>query len=117
MPAWPGTLPERPAPEGFKETTPDVLLRTQMDSGPAKVRRRTTTDIRRFTMVFMMTQAQVAIFDTFLLTDLKNGSLSFTMMHPRTEATVTMRLVQQPVYVCVGGTEWNVTLELEQLPG
>ncbi len=46
MATWPATLPA-PALSSLRETPPDNLIRTQMDKGPAKVRRRTTANVRR----------------------------------------------------------------------
>ena len=39
---WPATLPQEILAEGYEEGLPDVLVRTKMDAGPDKVRRRAT---------------------------------------------------------------------------
>ncbi len=45
-PVWPPSLPQRPLAQGFSEQAPDTLIRTQMEAGPPKVRRRFTAGIR-----------------------------------------------------------------------
>jgi hypothetical protein len=39
---WPIELPQRPLVEGYGEDMPDLDIASQMDIGPAKVRRETT---------------------------------------------------------------------------
>ena len=63
-----------------------------------------------------MTTAQVATFDTFFVTTLTDGTISFTWTHPRTGAGATLRFVEPPVYVPVGGDYWKAVIKLEILP-
>ncbi|QLH37711.1 MAG: hypothetical protein HWD60_00095 [Defluviicoccus sp.] len=39
---WPSSLPQKPLVDGFSETAPNLVVRSPMDVGPAKVRRRAT---------------------------------------------------------------------------
>lgn len=93
MPAWPATLPQYVFAQGYEETFPDEVLRTQMDAGPAKVRRRFTAGTRPFSVQVPLTATQVADFDSFFLNDIAAGALSFDWVHPRTQAAATLRIV------------------------
>ena len=113
MAAWPATLPQSPLVEGYSEETPDLVVRTSMDEGPAKIRRRFTANVRNITHNYLLTQAQVATLDTFFVTTLAGGALTFTFINPRTAATDTYRFRSQPTYVPVSGSLWRTRLDLE----
>ena len=116
MPAWPGTLPQDVFVQGYSEQPPELALRTQMDIGPAKLRRRQTAAARPLKATVGLTRAQVATLDAFFLTDLAGGALSFTWTHPRTLAAATFRFVSRPSYVPESGASWLAELDLEILP-
>jgi len=112
MPEWPATLPQEPP--GETETAPDLAVRTEMDAGPPKMRRRFTAGVRRFSREMILTAAQVEILDAFYLDTLKS-TLSFDWTHPRAGANVTYRFTGPPAYTTYEGN-YKVTLPLEILP-
>jgi hypothetical protein len=116
MATWPGTLPAKPLDEGYSEDVPNTLVRTEMDAGPAKVRRRFTAGVRKFNVSFILTTAQIATLDTFFVTDTNAGADQFTWDHPRTEVTGSFRFISPPKYSSAGGTHWKVSFQLEKLP-
>lgn len=117
MAVWPGTLPVIPLVAGYKESPPDVLIRTQMDAGPARVRPRYTAGVRPIIGEIVCTPTQVATLDTFYVTTLLQGSLPFDWISGRTGATVAYRFVKPPTYQPDGSKElWLVKLELEMMP-
>lgn len=91
MPAWPTGLPDYVQEQGYSEQMPDTTIETNMDIGPAKIRRRTTTASRIITCTILMTQAQSVIFEEFYLTTLRGGSLTFDWVHPLSRVACTMR--------------------------
>lgn len=91
MPTWPGTLPQYVQESGYREEIQDQTVESAMDTGPAKIRRRFTKSLRKFTISMQMTAAQVTTFETFWQTTVAGGSLSFDWVHPRTRAAATMR--------------------------
>ena len=103
MPNWPVTLPVYPLLEGYRETPPNQIIRSQMDQGPAKLRRRTTAAVRLFQVGFMLSQSQIDDLENFYLTTLVGGALSFDFTHPRTGATVTCRFASPPEYSAANG--------------
>lgn len=91
MPAWPVTLPQFVQESGYREEIQDQTIESQMDTGPAKIRRRFTRSLRKFTISMQMTAAQVTAFESFWQTDCLGGSISFDWVHPRTRAAAVMR--------------------------
>ncbi len=115
MASWPGTLPSAPLANSFIETLPDLAIRTEMDVGPAKMRRRSTAGPRPCQMSFLMTAAQVAALDTFYVTTIKSGADSFTFTHPRTGVSGTWRIVNPPRWKSTG-VLYQVSIDMELLP-
>lgn len=113
--AWPITLPDRFLMDGYDEGPPDLVLRTEMDAGPAKMRRKGTAGVRNIVGQVTMTTAQVAILDSYYLDDLASvGRDSWT--HPRTGAAIEFRFVRPPRWQPMGGDMWRVQIDLEILP-
>lgn len=120
MPDWPATLPQVLPVAGYSETPPDTALRTQMDAGPAKVRRRFTAQVRPINATLILTAAQVQILDDFYVTTLEGGALPFDWIHPRDTASpptvVQFRFVRPPQYAALEPDIWQAPVELEILP-
>ena len=120
---WPPSLPQDHF-IGLTTALPDVLIRTKMDAGPDKVRRRFTGNARPVRTFFVGTETQVKTFRDFFNTTLKGGSLSFEWDDPIGDATVLFRFKAPPpptITLLVGNTDhalakWRVDLELEILP-
>lgn len=116
MATWPATLPDTILKEAYSETPPDLLVRTEMDQGSAKVRRWGTGNVRPIQGQIRMTQAQVATLDTFYNTTLEGGALRFDWTHPRTGASEEFRFAAPPTYQSGGGAIWRVQVQLEVMP-
>lgn len=96
MPAWPATLPQHLQEAGYRESLGKQSIETPMDTGPAKIRRRTTRMPRMINGTIAMTSAQATLFEAFYETDCAGGSLTFTWVHPRTRAPATLRFRDPP---------------------
>jgi len=116
MATWPVSLPQSPLIQGNNEQAPNNVIRTPMDVGPPKVRRRATAGVRNYTYQFHMTTTQVATLDTFYNDTLSGGSLEFDWTNPRTNNTEYFRFVTPPIYQKIGPDLWLVNINLEQLP-
>ena len=120
MADWPSSLPQ----EGFlpqDDVRVDARLRTRMDAGREKVRRRYSATTRQITIPMRLTGTQRQTLDTFYNDTLKEGSLSFNWTDPVDDSAVSMRFLSPPRFrVILGGTtsnrEWRATLRLEILP-
>jgi len=115
MADWPATLYGHIIDGGFTETPPQNVLRTQMDAGPAKLRRRSTAAVRPMSLTLFLTKALVATFDTFYVSTIASGATEFNMYHPRTLVTGVYRIVNQPMYTPMD-EGYSVKVDLELLP-
>ncbi len=114
---WPLGLPQLVAVDGYREAPPDTALRTRMDAGPAKVRRRSTAGIRPLSVQLDLDAAQVETLDSFYVEALESGALGFEWVHPRTRVATTLRFVRPPAYQPRGSdAAWRAALQLEVLP-
>jgi hypothetical protein len=102
--------------DGFRETVPSAVIRTDMEQGPAKLRLRTTAAVRTMTLSYLMNKTQIVELETFYLATLQGGSLPFDFVHPRSNATVSCRFTKPPEYVTSNGNFFKVAMELEVLP-
>jgi hypothetical protein len=114
---WPSTLPAAPELAGYGEGMGKQVLRTEMDAGPAKLRRRFTAAPRPYTMPMTLSGAQLEALVDFWSDDCQGGALAFTMRHPRdAEETILCRFTEEPKWTALGGGVFRVALELEILP-
>lgn len=116
MAIWPASLPQVLTVESYREQPPDVVLRTQMDAGPDKVRRRFTAGIRPVQGQIWCTKTQVATLDAFYVTTLLGGSLPFDWQNSRTLTAASLRFRKPPTYEPDHKDLYRVGLELEILP-
>jgi hypothetical protein len=116
---WPGTLPTYFSVEAFERQGPDNVVRNTTLSGRVKTRRHSTKTHRTVRGTMMLTQAQVATFETFYLTTLKDGSLPFQgLTNPLTAADTVWLFLADPTQLPFqqSGTHFTLTLELLALP-
>jgi hypothetical protein len=116
MAAWPETLPQSPLVEGFRETPADNSLRTAMETGPAKLRRRATSGAAGLTAGFLLDAAQLAALDIFYADTLQGGTLPFDFTHPISGETISCRFRQPPSRAALNGGYFRSVLELEVVP-
>ncbi len=115
---WPSTLPQKPKTD-YSESSGALILRTSMDSGPAKMRRRGQRP-DNLSVTYMLSSEQVSTLETFVKDSLK-GTTRFGYPHPRLETVVEARIVPQQdggLYSInyVLPDLWSVSLTLEILP-
>lgn len=115
---WPAVLPQVPQ-RGFSESIGLNILRTPMDMGPAKQRRRSNRP-STMSVSFLMTTTQVAALENFCFNTIR-GVARFNFVHPRTGSSVEVRVVPQQdgelfKVQYTAPTYWTVTLNLEILP-
>jgi len=115
---WPttGNFPQVPQ-KGFTESVGVNIIRSQMDSGPAKMRRRSNAP-NTMSLSFILTTAQVSTLETWIKNDIK-GVARFGFTHPRTQAIIEARLVPsgdselfQLKYLAPGYWETSFTFEI-----
>lgn len=115
MPAWPTTIPVCQA--SYTEKRMDGSIRSDMETGPMKVRQRFTATPVFLSMNYLVNAAQVQDLDDFYRADLKHGSLEFDFTHPRTQAAVKARIMEPPEFNAQdGGLLYRAALQIEVLP-
>ena len=112
---WPVSLPQQ-VERGFSESIGLNVLRTPMDAGPAKLRRRAARP-DTLNVSFLMTNAQVATLEDFVLNTLQ-GVFRFSFIHPRKQVQVETRFIPtgEGQYFTVGYKApgyWTVSMQLE----
>lgn len=115
MATWPTTLPQEFPEDGFNLVLADNVIRSSMDIGPAKIRRRTTSNVTKLTGTLILDTTQLTAFETFYITTISYGSVYFTWVHPLTNASCTMRFTEPPSYTPAGGSYTRVDMKLEIL--
>ena len=116
IPAWPGALPQELLVNGYSQSFPDITIKSNVDAGPAKVRRRFTAGVEPVSGTMIMTTAQLATLDTFFNTTLLGGSLRFSWTKPPAHSVACeMRFTEVPSWTKVEG-DYEVSLSFEVLP-
>jgi hypothetical protein len=118
--SWPtaNSFPQSPQ-KGFSESIGVNIIRSAMDAGPAKQRRRSQRP-STMDLSFILTTAQTQTLETFVFNDLE-GVKRFNFQHPRLYTTVEVRIVPQSEgelfrlqYLAPG--YWQASLKFEILP-
>ncbi len=112
MAAWPVELPQRLLMDSFQQQFESNTLRTEMDVGAAKLRRRVKTGYRPLSGSVRMTKAQLSQFIDFYEFDIQGGALPFTWIDPIFETVETFRFREPPRWETYG-QYYRVGLELE----
>lgn len=116
MATWPTGKRFTPVIGSLVEGPPSNSIRSSMDKGPDKVRRRTTANVRSLSFKLILSKADTAVFDTFFVTTTASGSIEFDYTHPRTGAACTARFAQEPSYAERSGVVYEISVALEILP-
>ena len=112
--SWPATLP-LPSIDGYGVHPGEAVLRTEMEAGPARQRRRFTQVPSRVSVRWLLRRDQMALFESWYRWHAKEGGEWFTIDllgglglvgH---EARFTRQFTARPV----PGNRWDVTSELE----
>lgn len=118
--AWPVTVPDMFESSGFGYDADSGLLRSDMDSGPAKVRRRFTSTTKNMTGTIIMSRTQFQTWETWFEDTIFHGALSFTMTDPVNGGTMTVRIVSgksgKPYSWSQTGLLVSLNLTIEKLP-
>lgn len=123
IPTWPDTLP-LPNPDGYGITPVTAFVRTDMDSGRARQRRRFTRAPSSISAMWMFSQEQYALFEAFLAYEIGLGAgwFQIRLMNGMGITPMQARFMDDPPYkMALQGSSVNLcqvtaTLEVKQLP-
>ena len=103
---WPHILPQYLQVSGYQEQAGDMMLRSSMEAGPQKVRRRFTAAPRPLTGDILVTREQFEFFKYWYEFVLLGGTLRFGWADPWS-TTVLTNLITNSGFE-TGTTGWNV---------
>lgn len=114
MATWPTYLPA-PLQSGYEINTDDPNLRTQMDAGPDRVRRRFTAIPSRVPVRWRFTESELALFEAWHKYEALDGSAWFTVNLANGLGIQAMeaRFTKPPKKPLLSGSNWEVQAELE----
>jgi hypothetical protein len=121
MATWPASLPQSLLLD-LKRKRQGGKIRSDMDTGPAKQRARFTAAVQQYEGALLLTGAQLATFKTFYENTLGQGAASFTWIDPITDASASLRFMEEPEDTLVRAHDdpdlrlYRVTMPLEKLP-
>ena len=116
MPTWPSSLPQDLLVSEFNDTVKDPIIRTSVDAGPDKIRRRFTAVPEYIQGKIILSASQYNTFISFWENDIKHGSLAFTWKHPITGESVDMRFRNPWSVTSKTSMYFVLSLDLEILP-
>lgn len=110
MATWPSQF--KVSRDSFMEKLPNRVIRSSMDVGPAKTRRRTILGVKEVNGMFHCNPEDYEDFEDFFL---DNDALWFDFPHPRTGQMVKARFTDVP-QASMNETMYEVSFTLEILP-
>lgn len=116
MAYWPSLLPAHLNADDYSERRLEGVIRSQMDAGPAFVRRRYSAVPIVISGSLVLSVDQVAVLDEFYFETTAQGALAFDWRHPRTQAFVSMRFLGPPGYQSLSHDLYQASLSIEILP-
>lgn len=114
MVTWPTTLP-LPTIQGYGVQPGDAVLRTDMEAGLARQRRRFTSSPSTINVQFLMTRNQFAVFEAWYKFEAKEGAEFFDidLLGGIGLTTHTARFTRQFDAKLRNGIFWDISSELE----
>jgi len=111
---WPELLPATLLIDGFSKQPQSNVIRTSMDAGPKKARRRYTARTVKYSGKQIFDAAELAVFEQFYCTVLADGVLRFNFTDPSTLETAEFRFTADYTVSAVEGL-FEVSMQLERL--
>jgi hypothetical protein len=115
FPIFPIELPQSPLNEPFSYAVGSALVRTQMDAGAAKVRRKLSRPVDLISATYLFTDAERDIFKAFVENTIQGGAVPFQYALCGGDY-MTVRLVPEgeTLYtISRQSNKWSVTVTLE----
>lgn len=116
MAVWPSSLQQLLNEDGFSYGIGPTVIRSDMDIGPAKQRRRFTKPVDTISCTIDLSTSEFTIFYDFYDITVNGGVTAFDFTHPVTAATIQVRFINPPVIASRGGGRYRVSMAWEILP-
>lgn len=112
--AWPEELPI-PRLSGLGGKRKSSVIRTEMDAGPSKARRRYTVTTKEFSGSIVVNEYDREVLENFYVTTLGDGVLRFVMRDPQTLVESEFRFMEDYGETSNGDGTWTINLKLEKM--
>jgi len=112
--SWPDTLPKTLLMNGLSAKRNTNIVRTAMDAGPVKTRRRYTASIKVFSGKMLLDESARAELERFYMITLADGVLRFNFTDPQTLETAEFRFTE-PYQEASADGFCEVSMSLERL--
>ena len=118
---WPTSLPQVPLFNGYKRQLPNNLIRSSMDTGGDKVRKRGRNKPESVSATYVLDNSQRKTLEDFVHDNLAEGAICFNWPHPELNKLVRARIKAgndglfsiEPYSTSLF---WSVTVNLEIWP-
>jgi len=111
---WPEYLPSGLLAEGFSKQPQSNVIRTAMDAGPKKARRRYTARTVKYFGKQVFDEAELMVFEQFYHNVLADGVLRFNFTDPVNGELAEFRFFGDYTVSAVEGM-YEVSMQLERL--
>jgi len=111
---WPPALPQCLQDDGFSQSAQPNTIRTKIEAGIDKLRRRYTSPIVSVKGNMIMSFAQYSELESFYNVTLQGGIQRFNFNDPATGTPYEYRFVSPPTYVGFGPIHYAVSLDWER---
>jgi hypothetical protein len=117
MATWPETLPQEMMIEGYDRSPGNNILRSSMDAGPDKSRRRFTAVPKEVNGKVFLNATQLDTFIAWYEDDLLDGNLRFDWVDHKDGTTeVEYKFLAPYTAQPMGEGYWTINMQLEILP-
>ena len=110
---WPSGLQQLVNEQSFTYSFGETVLKSDVDVGPKKYRRRFTRPIDTLSATVNLTVAQFSTFQTFYNTTINGGVTTFELNHPITGVLTIFRFAETPDVRPIGGTTFQLSMKWE----
>lgn len=119
-PIWPLVLPQETFKDGYSRSIPDMTIRSDMDTGPAKVRYRGGHKPETLSITLVLDDTQRDSLLTFVYDVVKGGAVAFQFPNPEDNSIyILARLIPMGsgelfnISQYQNSIKWKVSLKLE----
>jgi hypothetical protein len=111
---YPELLPSGLLADGFSKKPQSNVIRTTMDAGPKKTRRRYTARTIKYSGKQIFDEAELMVFEQFYHNVIADGALRFNFTDPISQETAEFRFTEDYTVNPIDG-QYEVQMSLERL--
>jgi hypothetical protein len=111
---YPELLPSGLLADGFSKQPQSNVIRTTMDAGPKKTRRRYTAKTIKYSGKQIFDEAELMVFEQFYHNVIADGALRFNFTDPISQEIAEFRFTEDYTVNAVDGL-YEVQMSLERL--